>query len=195
MKRDDPFASAIRDSLVPIANPLRIIVYDDFAYGDTTPGSVLQIAVIVRDGTSIDEDFRIECCRSLIKPITDARLDIRLAFFMLTESEYNAKREDPNSGFFEAALDGIVLYERAGVLKELAAGRISLIDATQRLGYSDAGYTLHALADAGLAMPHLPEDILARESRAAVFHASIDPSLLSDAQNIGRAIAPGSMAG
>jgi len=46
------------------------------------------------------------------------------------------------------------------VLLDLSSGKVSLMEATQLLELPDAGYTLRRLADEGLPLPKLPDDVV-----------------------------------
>jgi hypothetical protein len=54
------------------------------------------------------------------------------------------------------------------ILLLLSAGEISLIEATDDLGYQDAGYTLHALRDAGLMPFSLDDTTIKRQADDAL---------------------------
>ena len=53
------------------------------------------------------------------------------------------------------------------ILLDLSSGKVSLLEATRKLGLPDAGYALRRLADEGLPLPRLP---------AVVVHAQADES-------------------
>lgn len=53
------------------------------------------------------------------------------------------------------------------ILLDLSAGKMSLMEATHRLGYQDAGYTLHRMAEEGLPMPRLSKSAAKRQADEA----------------------------
>jgi hypothetical protein len=78
---------------------------------------------------------------------------------------------DPNRGFDvekQSELRRLLNEMHTNILLQLSTSAISLIEATARLGYCDAGHTLRALADAGLAMPKLSEEVLQAQSAASL---------------------------
>lgn len=78
---------------------------------------------------------------------------------------------DPKSGFDikkQYELRRMLSERQKSVLLKLSEGEISLIEATARLGYPDAGHTLHKLRDAGLAMLKLPANVVKAQSRASL---------------------------
>ena len=50
------------------------------------------------------------------------------------------------------------------ILFELSGGKISLMEATRLLGFQDAGYTLHLMAEEGLPMKCLSEETVKRQA-------------------------------
>jgi len=50
------------------------------------------------------------------------------------------------------------------ILLDLSCGKISLIEATRLLGFQDAGYTLHLMAEEGLPMKRLSEKTVKRQA-------------------------------
>ncbi len=50
------------------------------------------------------------------------------------------------------------------VLLDASAGKISVVDAAERLGLPDAGYVLQRLADHGLPLPRLTDDEIGRQA-------------------------------
>jgi hypothetical protein len=54
------------------------------------------------------------------------------------------------------------------ILMDLSAGKISLMEAAAKLGDHDAGQTLHRMADAGLTMPRLPDEMVKQQAAASL---------------------------
>lgn len=50
------------------------------------------------------------------------------------------------------------------ILLDLSCGKISLIEATRRLGFQDAGHTLHLMSEEGLPMKRLSEETIKRQA-------------------------------
>jgi len=50
------------------------------------------------------------------------------------------------------------------ILFDLSGGKISLMEATRLLGFQDAGYTLHLMAEEGLPMKRLSEETIKRQA-------------------------------
>ncbi|MBU1691637.1 MAG: hypothetical protein KJ958_15265 [Gammaproteobacteria bacterium] len=50
------------------------------------------------------------------------------------------------------------------ILFDLSCGNISLMEATRLLGFKDAGYTLHLMAEEGLPMKRLSEETIKRQA-------------------------------
>jgi hypothetical protein len=57
---------------------------------------------------------------------------------------------------------------KLSILIRLSRGEISLMEATDELGFQDAGYTLQALAKAGLKPFTLPDDIVKQQADDAL---------------------------
>jgi hypothetical protein len=78
---------------------------------------------------------------------------------------------DPTQGFDvekQGELRRMLSERQKNVLLMLSTGEISLIEATPNLGYTDTEHTLRALADAGLAMPKLSEEVLQAQGAASL---------------------------
>jgi len=54
------------------------------------------------------------------------------------------------------------------ILLDLSSGKVSLLEATRQLALPDAGYTLRRLADEGLPLPRLPDDVTRRQAQASL---------------------------
>ncbi|MBW8832167.1 MAG: hypothetical protein JF606_22690 [Burkholderiales bacterium] len=54
------------------------------------------------------------------------------------------------------------------ILLDLSSGKVSLPEATRLLTLPDAGYTLRRLADEGLPLPRLPNDVARRQAQASL---------------------------
>jgi len=53
-------------------------------------------------------------------------------------------------------------------LLDLSSGKVSLSEATRLLALPDAGYTLRRLADEGLPLPRLPDEVARRQAQASL---------------------------
>jgi hypothetical protein len=54
------------------------------------------------------------------------------------------------------------------ILLDLSSGKVSLSEATRLLALPDAGYTLRRLADEGLPLPRLPDEVARRQAQASL---------------------------
>lgn len=61
-------------------------------------------------------------------------------------------------------LDAPAIDPSKKILLDLSCGKISLMEATKLLGYRDAGYVLHRMAEEGLPMPRLSEEAAKRQA-------------------------------
>jgi hypothetical protein len=61
-------------------------------------------------------------------------------------------------------LDAPALDPSKKVLLDLSCGKVSLMEATRLLGFQDAGYTLHLMAQEGLPMKRLSEATAKRQA-------------------------------
>lgn len=61
-------------------------------------------------------------------------------------------------------IDAQALDPSKKILLDPSCGKISLMEATSRLGFQDAGYTLHLLAEEGLPMKRLSEATIKRQA-------------------------------
>jgi hypothetical protein len=61
-------------------------------------------------------------------------------------------------------LDAPALDPSKKVLLDLSCGKVSLMEATRLLGFQDAGYTLHLMAEEGLPMKRLSEATAKRQA-------------------------------
>ncbi|MHB1620500.1 MAG: hypothetical protein ACYCTY_11065 [Sulfuricella sp.] len=65
-------------------------------------------------------------------------------------------------------LDAPAIDPSKKILLDLSCGKISLMEATRRLGVQDAGYTLHLIAEEGLPMKRLSEETVRRQAAEAL---------------------------
>jgi hypothetical protein len=65
-------------------------------------------------------------------------------------------------------LDAPAIDPSRKILLDLSCGKISLMEATQRLGFQDAGYTLHLMVEEGLPMKRLSEETIKRQAEESL---------------------------
>ena len=100
----------IRDCLVALIHPSKIIVFGSYARGQATAASDIDIAAIAGDGQPHDRETRIRSRQALRRALKDANL----AFDFVLESKETFDRERRKAGSFEHAIDseGVVIYEQ-----------------------------------------------------------------------------------
>lgn len=65
------------------------------------------------------------------------------------------------------------------ILMAVSAGKMSVMEAARRLELQDAGYVFHRLAEKGIPLPRLSDDVVKRqldEARAALDDCLLEPS-------------------
>ncbi len=100
----------IRDCLVALIGPSKIIIFGSYARGAATAASDIDIAAIAREGQPHDRETRIRSRQALRRVLKDANL----AFDFILESKETFERERRTAGSFEHTLDveGVVIYEQ-----------------------------------------------------------------------------------
>lgn len=81
------------------------------------------------------------------------------------------------------------LDRTTGILLSVSTGKLSIMEAARQLELVDAGYVFHMLADKGLPLPRLPDDIVKRqlqEVRSALDDCLLDPDNGFQAKGEGR---------
>ena len=93
----------ITEILVAAAKPQRIILFGSHARGDAGPDSDFDLMVIERSVT--DRAAEMVRLRRALLP-----LEIPVDVLVVTEEKFNHWQDTPGNIYFEAALEGRVLY-------------------------------------------------------------------------------------
>ena len=110
MKLNDQMANSIRDSLVALLDPAKIIVFGSFGRGDATEDSDIDIAVIAENNQLIDIDTMAKGRLAVRKALKGASVPVD--FVMQSRQAYDSEKNRIGSPFHTIDNEGVVLYER-----------------------------------------------------------------------------------
>ena len=110
MRLDQNVSDRIRNCLVDLIHPSKIIIFGSYARGQATDDSDIDIAVIAGDGQPSDRDALVRSRVALRRALKGTNLAID--FILQSKEKFDKERR--NAGSIQQTIDteGMVIYEQ-----------------------------------------------------------------------------------
>lgn len=110
MQLDQSVTDRIKNCLVDLIRPSKIIIFGSYARGQATEDSDIDIAVIAGDGQPSDRDALVRSRVALRRALRGT--DLAIDFILQSREKFDKERL--NAGTIQQAIDaeGMVIYEQ-----------------------------------------------------------------------------------
>jgi uncharacterized protein len=112
MKLDQNVSNCIKQCIVAVFDPIKIVIFGSYAVGNATPNSDLDIMVIVDDGTASDREATARGRLAIRKALQGIELDMAFDLLVAKQTFFDTAKSMTGTIHFAADQEGVVLYGR-----------------------------------------------------------------------------------